>query len=310
MLHKPKKAAVGPLGRAERPMILTFLIPLLAVYGLFFIYPAIRALYISLFDWNGFTSDMKFVGLDNFKELFGDSSFWSVAVANSARILFIGGLLVFLIAFIISGLLTTKIRGKKIMRAIIFFPTIISPVAVSILWSSIFNSNWGLLNGILEALHLESLIQVWTEPGKLQWVIIVVLAWVYSGFYCVILLAALDRIPQSHIEAAKLAGANELQIFIKIKLPMIKDVLATAMTLWCIDAIKQFGILYAWGGGTTIPSADVTNLAVKMYMTAFGRRITIYRMGYATAMGVIMFVFVALVVGLISKLMKSDPFEY
>lgn len=310
MFHKSKKTVVNPLRQSEKPMVWAFLIPLLVVYGAFFLYPAAKALYISLFDWNGFTSNMTFVGLGNFKELLGDSSFWSVAVANSVRILFVGGLLVFVIAFVICGLLTTKIRGKKLMRAIIFFPSIISPVAISILWSSIFNSNWGLLNGFLKALHLDSLIQVWTAPGNLKWAIIVVLAWVYSGFYCVILLAALDRIPQSHIEAAKLAGANEIQIFFKIKLPMIKDVLATAMTLWCIDAIKQFGILYAWGGGTTIPSADVTNLAVKMYMTAFGRRITIYRMGYATAMGVVMFAFVAITVGLISKLMRSDPFEY
>lgn len=310
MFRKSKKSMGSPLKKGEQMMVWSFLLPLLAVYGVFFIYPAIKALYISLFDWNGFTSNMTFVGLGNFKELFKDSSFWSVAVANSARILLVGGLLIFVIAFIICGLLTTKIRGKKLMRAIIFFPSIISPVAISILWSSIFNSNWGLLNGFLNTLHLERFIQVWTEPGHLKWVIIVVLAWVYSGFYCVILLAALDRIPQSHIEAAKLAGANELQIFFKIKLPMIKDVLATALTLWCIDAIKQFGILYAWGGGTTIPSADVTNLAVKMYMTAFGRRITIYRMGYATAMGVIMFAFVAIAVGLISKLMRSDPLEY
>lgn len=310
MLNKSKKLTLSPMRRAERPMIWTFLIPLLVVYCLFFIYPAVKALYVSLFDWNGFTTNMEFIGLGNFKELLGDSSFWTVAFANSVRILFVGGLLVFLFAFVISGLLTTKIRGKKLMRAIIFFPSIISPVAVSVLWSSIFNSNWGLLNELLKTLHLESLIQVWTEQGNLKWAIIVVIAWVYSGFYCVILLAALDQIPQSHIEAAKLVGANEFQIFFMIKLPMIKDVLATALTLWCIDAIKQFAILYAWGGGTTIPPADVTNLAVKMYMTAFGRRVTVYRMGYATAMGVVMFIFVAIVVGLISRLMRSDTYEY
>lgn len=291
-------------------MIWTFLVPVLVAYAVFFLYPALRAFYISLFDWNGFTSKMTFVGLGNFRELFGDHSFWSVAFANTLRILFAGGLIVFVTAFVISGMLTTKIRGKKLMRAVIFFPAIISPVAVSILWSSIYNSNFGLLNGLLNTLHLSDWILVWTETGRLQWAIIVVLAWVYSGFYCVILLAALDRIPQSHIEAARLAGANEVQIFFRIKLPMIKDILATALTLWCIDAVKQFGILYAWGGGITVPAPDVTNLAVKMYMTAFGRRVTIYRMGYATAMGVVMFALVAVLVFLISKIMRSDPFEY
>lgn len=290
-------------------MILAFLIPALLIYGIFFLYPAIQALYISLFDWNGFTANKTFVGLANFAELFSDKTFWNVAVANTFRILFVGGILVFLIAFIISGLLTTKIRGKKLMRAIIFFPAIISPVAVSVLWSFILKND-GLFNSVLNFIGLENLVHVWTETGMLKWSIIVVLAWVYSGFYCVILLAALDRIPQELVEAARLAGANEVQIFFKIKIPMIKDILATAMTLWCIDAVKQFGVLYAWGGGVSVPPEDVTNLAIKMYITAFGRRVTIYRMGYATAMGVIMFALVAIMVFLISKIMKSDPFEY
>ena len=91
---------------------------------------------------------------------------------------------------------------------------------------------------------------------------------------------------------------------------MIWDVLVTALTLWGINSVKEFALLFAWGGGIDIPQPGATNLAVRMYVTAFGKRVTIYRMGYSTAMGVLMFLLVAVIVLLISRLMKRDKLEY
>lgn len=291
-----------------RRMAALFLAPALIMYACLFVYPAARAFYISLFDWNGFTSSMKFIGLNNFRELFGDSTFWSVAVKNSLMITFVGGSLIFAVAFLLCGVLSTDIKGKKFFRALIFFPSVINPIAVAILWTFIYNNKWGLLNNFLGLFGLKGI--VWMKPETLLWAILVAMVWMNSGFYCVILLAALDRVPQNHIEAARLAGASEATIFFKIKLPMIWDVLVTSLTLWGINSIKEFALLYAWGGGVDIPPAGATNIAVKMYITAFGKRITIYRMGYSTAMGVIMFLSVALVVGLVALIMKRDRIEY
>jgi ABC-type sugar transport system permease subunit len=253
---------------------------------------------------------MKYVGLQNFAELSKDSAFWGVAVKNTMKIIFIGGFFVFGIGFLISGLLATKIKGRKFMRALIFLPAILNPIAVAILWSFIYNYRWGLLNNMLRAIGLDSLAMAWTSPETMFGAILVALVWTYTGFYCVIILAALDRIPESHIEAAKLDGASEFQTFFRIKLPMIRPVLSTAVTLWVITAVKEFALLFAWGGGVDVPPAGATNLAVRMFITAFGRRVTIYRMGYATAMGVIMFLIVAVSVWLVYRLLKSDELEY
>lgn len=291
-----------------RRMAALFLLPASIMYVCFFIYPSLRAFYISLFDWNGFTSSMKFVGLDNFTELFRDDAFWSVAVKNSVMITFVGGALVFAVAFLLCAVLSTNIKGKKFFRALIFFPSVISPIAVAILWTFIYNNKWGLLNNLLGLFGLEGI--VWMAPERLFGAVLAAMVWMNSGFYCVILLAALDRVPMSHIESAQLAGADEFTIFFKIKLPMIWDVLITSLTLWGINSIKEFALLYAWGGGVDIPPSGATNIAVKMYITAFGKRVTIYRMGYSTAMGVLMFLSVALVVGLISMIMKRDKIEY
>lgn len=298
------------LRRSERPMVVLFLLPMVILYAWLFIAPSLRAFYVSLFDWNGFTTSMQFIGLNNFRELLQDQYFWSVAFVNTLRVLFVGGAIVFAIAFLLSGVLSTNLRGKKTFRAITFFPTVISPIAVAILWSFIYNNKWGLLNNTLKLFGLGNWIISWMAPENLFWSILAALVWMNTGFYCIILLAAFDRVPLHTIESARLDGAGEMQIFWRIKLPMIKDILATALTLWAINAVKEFGLFFSWAGGVDIPAAGATNLAVKMYVTAFGRRVTVYRMGYATAMGIVMFLLVALLVFLISRAFRSEVFEY
>ena len=300
---KDKKKNRSMLG-----MLILFLVPALVFYLVLFVYPALKAFYVSFFDWNGYTSGMKFIGLDNFKELFGDKTFWNVPVKNTLIHIFVGGVLTFAIAFILCAVLSTNIKGKKFFRALIFFPTVVNPVAIAILWTFIYNNKWGLLNNLLAVVGIHGLN--WMDPQNLVWSVLVAMVWMNTGFYCVILLAALDQVPPDQIEAAVLDGANEFQIFFKIKLPMIWDVLKTAVTLWGINAIKEFGLLYAWGGGVDIPPEGATNIAVRMYVTAFGKRLTIFRMGYSTAMGVLMFVGIAITVVLVGKLMKRGDYEY
>ncbi|WP_026295108.1 carbohydrate ABC transporter permease [Sediminispirochaeta bajacaliforniensis] len=296
--------------RKNTTMVLLFLGPCLLLYLLLFLYPAVKAFFVSLFDWNGFTSDMQFIGLGNFRELFSDTHFWSVVMANSFGIIFFGGILTFGIAFFLSGLIATGPKGKKFMRGLIYFPSIINPVAVAILWSFIYNHQYGLLNGFLRVIGLGHIQPTWTAPDTLFWAILVALVWMYSGFYFVILSSALERVPVDLVESAKLEGASEFRIFFTIKIPMIWDVLVTTIIFWCITAVKEFSLLYAWGGGVDVPQAGAQNLATYMYMTAFGRRVTMYRMGYSTAMGVVMFLIVALFYLIITRLTRREEIQY
>lgn len=169
-----------------RRMATLFLMPAVLMYAFLFVYPSARAFYISLFDWNGFTSSMKFIGLDNFKELFGDSAFWTVAAKNSLLITFVGGALIFAVAFLLCAVLSTNIKGKKFFRALIFFPSVISPVAVAILWTFIYNQNWGLLNNFLSIFGIEAV--TWMAPETLIWAIMAALVWMNSGFYATLCL--------------------------------------------------------------------------------------------------------------------------
>lgn len=291
-------------------MLFLFLAPSVLLYCTFFIYPSIQAFYVSFFDWNGFTASKDFIGLGNFFELFSKDFFWKVVFKNTLLIIFAGGFFIFAVAFLFAGLLSTNIRGRQLFRGLLFFPAVINPVAVAILWSFIYNKQWGLLNNILGIFGLGFLQKTWTAPEYLFWAILVAIVWMYTGFYCVILLAALDRVPPGQIEAAKLEGAGDILIFFRIKIPLIWDVLITALILWGITAVKEFSLLYAWGGGIDLPPDGMQNLAVHMYINAFGKRVAIFRMGYSTAMGVLMFLFVAVLVGAISLLTKRETIEY
>ena len=295
--------------RQNLKMIILFLTPALALYLGLFIYPAIKAFYLSFFDWDGL-NEKTFIGFNNFIELFKDSRFWGVSMLNTARIVFVGGIFIFLLAFILSGILSTKIKGRKFFRGFIFFPAIICPVAISLMWNFIYDTDHGLLNSFLKLVGLNSLIRSWQDGSHLFWSILVAIIWMYTGWFCVMLLAALDRVPQGLLEAASLEGATETQIFIKIKLPLISEIMVTSFILWGIIAIKEFALFFAWGGGITAPADGATNIGVSMYVAAFGRRTDVYRYGYSTAMGVIMFVMIGIIVMLISILGRKDTLEY
>ena len=279
-----------------RPMIILFLAPVTLLYLTLFIYPAGRAFYISLFDWSGFGAGMRYIGLNNYVEMMSDRTIWEVAMPNTLMIIFAGGVLVFGISFLLSGVLTTKMRGKKILRAVLFFPSVLSPVAVAVLWGFIYNRQWGLLNSILGAVGLGFLERTWSAPETLFWALLVAYVWMTTGLYCVILVAGLDRVPTTLLEAAEIEGAGELRKFFSIKLPLIRDIVTTAVILWCISAVKEFALFFAWGGGIDVPPEGAQNLAVRMYITAFGKRTLIYRMGYATTIGVLMFVLIGVIV--------------
>lgn len=290
-------------------MVVTFLLPAILVYSALFIYPAIKAFYVSLHDWNGFTANMQFIGLSNFKELFHDASFLNSIKITMYYMVF-GGIIILGLALFISALLSTKIRLKKLMRAIIFFPSVVNSIAIAIVWNFIYNGKFGLLNNTLTALGLEKYIVQWTSAQNITNAMLPIMVWTYCGYFCVILLSGLDRISPDLIDAARIDGASETQIFFKVKLPLIKNILGTAVILWIIDSIKEFGVLYAWNGSGGAPQVGLTNMAVKMYITAFGKRNVTFRMGYATSMGVIMFLLVGLLVPIAYGYFNKNKYEY
>ena len=291
-----------------RRRIVLLLVPALILYLGLFIYPAVRALWVSLHSWTGFTVKMEWVGLANFAELLRDDVYWRSFVIT-LKFIFLGGGGIFLLAFLFTFFLTSGIRGKKVYRAIIFYPNVVAPIALATFWGFIYNPRFGLLNGLLRSLGLESWTQTWTGPDLVFWSILAALVWTYVGFYMVMLMSGVDKIPPDFYDAARIAGANRVQIFFRIVIPLIWDVLVIAIVLWIIISIKMFEFMFSFSGGLSAPRQVWTN-ALYMFMLTFGQRVAIYRMGYGTAVAVTMLFMVIVFSGVVRLLMRREKVEF
>jgi len=294
--------------KVKKSVIALFLLPASLVYLGFILVPAIWAFYFSLFDWSGFSMDMEYIGLRNFIQLSKDPLFW-LSIKNTFIILVPGGVIIFLLTLILTMLINSGVRGKKLFRAMIFLPNVIATIALTTLWAFIYNPSFGLLHGFFEVIGLEQLSQItWTSSERIFYAVLVAIIWINVGFQLVLLMAGIDKIPFELFEAALIEGASKLQIFISITIPMIWDVIVVALVLWSISALKSFEFIYAFGG-LNMPQSLYT-IGIYLYVIGFGKRDPIYRLGYATAIGVMLLLFVVIIVGIIRRLTKRESLSY
>lgn len=299
------KSQAGRPGRKK--VVLPFLLPALTLYSVVFIYPAVRALWISLHEWNGFQAKMAYVGFGNFTRMLSDEAFWS-ALQNTLLITVVGGLAIFLLVFFFSASLQRNIRGKKFFRAVIFFPVILPGVGVGLIWQFIFNNDWGPLSLGLHTAGLGFLDKAWLAPANIVSSLTVAIVWTFVGYYLIIVLAGIDKIPMTYFEAARIDGASEWRIFRSVTIPMVWDVLIVAVVLWVISALKIFDIIIA----TTYPSPPRGSftLTVFVWERAVGMYTPVFQLGYATALGVVLLVLVLISVAVIRAVSRRDALEY
>nr|WP_275695475.1 sugar ABC transporter permease [Fredinandcohnia sp. SECRCQ15] len=220
-------------------------------------------------------------------------------------ILFVGGIFVFLIGFLFTALLSQGVIAKKAIRAIIFFPQIIAPIALAVVWNYLYRYDIGFFNSVLTAIGLDPVN--WTGPDNIMMSAITSIIWYSTGFYAIILLAGVDKIPNTIFEAARVEGASTFTIFTKVTLPLIWDVMSIAIILWGINAIRLFDFLFAFGGAE--PPTRMWNTAMYQFILGFGQRTPIYQLGYSSAIAVTMVVVVLLFVVTGRRLFKREVYE-
>lgn len=292
----------------RRRMILVFLMPALSLYLGFLVFPAIQAFYLSFFQTSGFGDNAKWIGLGNYSRLLTDHIFW-LSVRNMLVILLAGGAAIFGFAFLFTVLLNSGMWGKKLFRAMIFMPNVIAAIAITTFWSFVFMPRYGLLTNILKTVGLEDLAKVaWTAPENIIWAMLVGLVWISTGFFTILILSGADKIPMDMVEAARLEGANNRQIFRLITLPMMWDVILITLVLWVVQAITVFEFPYAFGGPEI--SQNLYTPSIYLYIMGFGQRDPIYQLGYATAIGVTMFLMMVISVTVLRLVLRRDQVEY
>ncbi|MFC5653305.1 carbohydrate ABC transporter permease [Paenibacillus solisilvae] len=294
------------IGRSK--MIIPFVAPALLVYVVFFVFPAIQALWVSFHEWSGFVPKMKFVGLSNFKELLKDDMFL-MSLKNTLTITFIGGFFVVGLALLFAGMLNrTNLKGSKVIRSIIFYPNVVPAVGLGVLWVFMYNNDFGLINGILKLFGLSSFAHVWLDTTWAFTSVLVAMIWAYVGFYLVILQAGINKIPNTLYEAAEVEGAGYWTVFRTITIPLIWDSLMVVVVLWLINSVKAFDLIYAMTEGG--PSGTTQTVSIYLYDMAFGKRVAIFRMGYGTAMAVFLLILVIIGTSIIRMVSRREKIEF
>ncbi|MEV8268376.1 sugar ABC transporter permease [Microbacterium sp. NPDC076911] len=261
--------------------------PALLIFGIFSLYPVAQVVVYSFTNFSGFAGPADFVGLANYLRAFQDEQLHE-AFAHTGIYAFFYVVVQLVLAFFIAVLLSGKVRGVNVYRAIFFVPIIISPVAVVFTWSFMLDPNSGTINTTLRQLGLDLLAQDWLGNYDLAlYTVIAIDLWRNIGYSIVIFLAGLSTIPQDVVEAARVDGASPWQVLRHITVPMMKPTIGLATVLAVNGALRAFDTVYLLTQGG--PGGQTELYMTRTFDEAFVRN----QFGYAAALTV--FVLVALI---------------
>lgn len=278
---------------SDKKIIALYVLPgLLLIIGLIYI-PIIQTAYYGLMKWDGIGT-MEFIGLENYKNLIKDDMFWKTAYHSFLLALF--SALSLIVYLIISIVLAGKIKGADFFRKIYLIPMLLASVAIAQLWLKIYHPGNGILNTLLVSFGVEDPPSWLADPKIVLYAIFIPILWQYAGFYILIYYAALKNIPESLIEAARIDGASAWQIALKIKIPLIMNVIKVTIVLAVVGSLKYFDLIYVMTDGGPNGASEV--MASYMYHKAFRG----FDFGYGSAIGFFLLVICLVVTWLIRKL--------
>jgi alpha-1,4-digalacturonate transport system permease protein len=286
---------IEPLQRllGVRRMPWVFLLPNLLIFGVFILFPVFLNVYVSLTGGTQlFPQDRPFVGLANYERLFdcqdlGDPNscvedrFWR-AVRNTGTfvVLQVGGMV--LVSLVTALVLNRRIRFRAFFRSVYFYPVLLSPVVVALIWKWILQRD-GALNALLVGVGLEPVNFLLDGRWAMAWVVIVSI-WAHMGFYTLILLAGLQSIPAELYDAAAIDGANAWRSFRNVTLPLLMPTMMVVLVLALIRAVQTFDEVYVLTGGG--PGTATMMIVQYIYQTGFATQVQ--RFGLAAAASVLL----------------------
>ena len=260
-------------------MPFVFIAPAFAMFAIFVIYPIIQSVALSFTEWQGI-GPKRWVGLDNYRELWGDRVFWTSLVNN------IYWLVLFLLApvfgLFVALFLNQTVFGIRLVKSLFFFPFVVSQIVVGLVFAWFYDPAFGLLATILEPLGI-SFPPILADENLATFGIIVAGLWPQTAYCMILYLTGLNSVNPEMIEAARLDGAKGWRLLVKIVLPQLRAATFIALVVTVIGALRSFDLVAIMTEGGPYNSSNV--LAYYMYDNAIFR----YRMGYASAIATVLF---------------------
>jgi ABC-type sugar transport system permease subunit len=267
--------------------LLAWLGPALVLLFCFTYLPILLEFGLSFFDADGFKPP-RWIGLQNYGQAFQDPDFWPALVNNFwYALLTVSGKVI--LALVVAVLLNQRLRAIGFLRSVFFLPVVLSFVAVGIIWTLIYNYNYGALNSVLGLFGLSDLKRDWLgSPETAFSAVVLVDLWKWTGFHVVIYLAGLQSISGELYEAAALDGANLWQRFFRLTVPLLRPFTAINVLIASLGALSVFDLVYVMTQGGPVKATNV--VMIEVYNQAF----QFNRLGYAAAMSAIMLALVVI----------------
>lgn len=298
---QPKRRRSKPGTPLASRRINFFYLPALILFGAFTLYPLVNGVILSLSNWNGYSPSRSFVGAANYERLFTDEVFHT-SLTNTFVYGFGSTLIQQVIGLALALALDRAVRGRNLARAIIYLPVLVSPVVMGTMYYLFFSYNYGGLNDLVIAFGGERVAWL-SDSGAAVLIIVLVNSAQFVGISMVIYLAGLQSIPTEYFEAARIDGANAWQQFKNITLPLLQPAFATSIVLNLIGGLKLFDVIQVLtGGGPGYSTDSVSTLISAVY---FDNQAA----GYASAMGIVLFLVIALFTLIFNFLLNRKRLE-
>jgi raffinose/stachyose/melibiose transport system permease protein len=262
-------------------------VPVLILVSVFIIYPFLNGVRISFTNWNGYSQNFSWVGIENYTRMFTDPNIWLI-VKNTLIYGMGSTLFQNIMALGYALLLNQSIKFRAVTRTIVYLPVIISPLIMGYIWYFVFQYNGGALNDVITLFGFEA-ANLLGEPQLNVWIITFVNTYQFLGIAMIIYLAGLQGISKDYYEAADLDGANGLSKFKNITLPLLMPSITINIVLNLIGGLKLFDVIIAMTNGG--PGYASQSLSTMMYQLYFARQDA----GYAASLGNLMFVMISVI---------------
>jgi raffinose/stachyose/melibiose transport system permease protein len=266
---------------------LLFLPPALLLFTLFVTWPVVEAAYYSFFNWNGYGSPSKWIGLDNFLRVLSDPIFYH-SLFNNLLIVLVSAFIQVPMALALALLISDKSRASVIFRAIFFLPYILGEIVAGLIWRYIYDGNYGVVAMVYRWFGQQA-PEVLATEGWATAALLLVIVWKYFGFHMALFVAGRQGVGDDVLEAAKIDGATRWQTTCSIVLPLMRPVIVLSLFFSILGSLQAFAIIVALTDGG--PS-NSTHSAVS-YLYNFG--IKRMRVGFGSAIGVTLFIICVLV---------------
>jgi raffinose/stachyose/melibiose transport system permease protein len=287
-------------GSSQLRTCLIFLPPALLVFTLFVTWPVVEAAYYSFFNWNGYGSPSKWIGLDNFLRVWNDPIFFH-SLFNNLLIVLVSAFIQVPMALALALLISDKSRSSVVFRAIFFLPYILGEIVAGLIWRYMYDGNYGVVAVVYRWFGQEA-PQVLATQGWATAALLLVVVWKYFGFHMALFVAGRQGISDDVLEAAKIDGASRWKTTLNIVLPLMRPVVVLSLFFSILGSLQAFAIIVALTDGG--PS-NSTHSAVS-YLYNFG--IKRMRVGFGSAIGVTLFI-ICVVVMVFYKRLFMRPKE-